>query len=465
MTHTASCKHRINMRLLFHFQWVLVILISVSRLNAQGTITTYAGSGTQSGFSGDGGAATSALFSSITSVASDALGNIYVTDQNNNRVRKISNTGIVSTIAGNGTAGFSGDGGLATAAKLNRPIGVAVDAAGNVFIDDVLNWRIRKVDASTGIISTYAGDGTGNFSGDGGPAVNAGISSCAVALDADGNLYLAERDMSRIRKIDASGTITTIAGTGVDGFFGDNGLATNAQLSGPSFIYVSNSGNIYIADQGNRRIRKIDSSGIISTVAGNGVPGYSGDGGPATAASLFCSAGMQEDAQGNLYFADACNNCIRKIDGSGIITTVAGNTTGGFSGDGGPALQASLFGPSGLTFDSDGNYYIADMNNNRVRKVVNSSSASVNTIDPTDNFVVFPNPTSSNFRIDFSKSSSWIGCELIIFNNLGQSVFSKTISTQSTWVDISDLSLKGIYYIQLHLPNSINYVSRKIVIE
>jgi N-acetylneuraminic acid mutarotase len=338
-----------------------------------GHIASQAGNGVL-GYSGDGGPAASAEFSSPTGVAVDSSGNLYIVDADNNRIRKVTaSTGIITTVAGNGTAGYSGDGGAATSAELDTPFGVAVDASGNLYIVDVNNDRIRKVTASTGIITTVAGNGTWGYSGDGGTATSAELfSPFGVAVDASGNLYIADSGNNRIRKVTAStGIITTVAGNGTGGYTGDSGVATGAELNSPYGVAVDASGNIYIVDSGNNRIRKVTAStGVITTMAGNGTAGYSGDSGAGTSAELNSPFGVAVDASGNLYIADTYNLVIRKVTAStGIITTVAGNGTAGSSGDGGAATSAELSYPTAVEVDSPGNVYIADYNNNKVRTV------------------------------------------------------------------------------------------------
>ncbi|GAB3625896.1 Serine/threonine-protein kinase PknD [Pandoraea terrae] len=344
----------------------------VYRIDTAGMLSVVAGNGTP-GFSGDGGAATGAQLNNPTGVAVDAAGNVYIADQGNYRIRKVDKSGTITTMAGNGP-GFSGDGGAATSAQLAFPFGVAVDAAGNVYIGDTSNFRIRKVDTS-GTITTIAGNGTLGFSGDGGAATSAQLAfPQGVAVDAAGNVYIADSDNGRIRKVDASGTITTIAGNGTFGFSGDGGAATSAQLADPFAVGVDAAGNVYIADLDNQRIRKVDTSGTITTMAGNGTYGFSGDGGAATSAQLFSPIGVAVDAAGNVYIADQSNQRIRKVDTSGTITTMAGNGTPTFGGDGGPATSAQLLNPSGIGEDSAGNVYIADTGNERVRRVDASGS-------------------------------------------------------------------------------------------
>jgi len=338
----------------------------IRKVTPAGVITTVAGNGTF-GFSGDNGPATSAGLYLPSGVAVDASGNLYIADTANNRTRKVTPAGVITTVAGNGTSGFSGDNGPATSAGLNGPVGVAVDTGGNLYIADHGNDRIRKV-TPAGVITTVAGNGTFGFSGDNGPATSASLGSpSGVAVDASGNLYIA--DQYRIRKVTPAGVITTVAGNGTSGFGGDNGPATSAGLSSPSGVAVDTGGNLYIADAGNDRIRKVTPAGVITTVAGNGTPGFSGDNGPATSAQLLLPVGVAVDAGGNLYIADRFNARIRKVTPAGVITTVAGNGDHGFSGDNGPATSASLSNPSGVAVDTGGSLYIADRFNNRIRKV------------------------------------------------------------------------------------------------
>lgn len=336
---------------------------------SNGVISTVAGNGTQ-GFSGDNGPATSSQLSRPEAVAVDAAGNLYIADLPNQRIRKVSN-GVISTIAGNGTLGFSGDNGPATSAQLNDPLGVAVDAAGNLYIADSGNGRIRMV--SNGVITTVAGNGTLGFAGDNGPAGSSQLYYPAgVAVDAAGNVYIADSDNHRIRKV-SNGVIATVAGGGSS--IGDNGPATSAQLYGPGGVGVDAAGNLYIADSGNQRIRQV-SNGVISTVAGNGTAGFSGDSGPATSAQLNDPDDVTVDAAGNIYIADSGNNRVRNVS-NGVIATVAGNGTFQFGGDNGPATSAQLDGPEGVTVDAFGTLYIADSDNNRIRKVSNGVISTV----------------------------------------------------------------------------------------
>ena len=334
----------------------------IRKVDAAGVISTVAGDGTR-GFGGDGGPATAAQLDTPYGVAPDGAGNLYIADGGNRRIRKVDSAGAISTVAGGGPIG---DGGAAVAAQLDYPLGVAPDGAGNLYFADTFNHRIRKVDAA-GVISTVAGDGTRGYGGDGGPAVAAQLSSPrALALDEAGNLYIADSSNYRIRKVDAAGVISTVAGDGTRGFGGDGGPAVAAQLYFPQDVALDEAGNLYIADSRNDRIRKVDAAGVISTVAGGG---SGGDGGPAVAAYLNSPRGVAPDGAGNLYIADSSNNRIRKVDAAGVISTVAGDGTPGYGGDGGPAATAQLDFPQDVALDEAGNLYIADSSNDRIRRL------------------------------------------------------------------------------------------------
>ena len=310
-----------------------------------GIITTVAGGGTDD--LGDGGPATDATFSSHPMrVTGDRAGNLYVTDAHHARIRRIdaaANT--IDTVAGCGVEGYSGDGGPAVRAQIASPHGSALDQHGNLYVADLKNDRIRRVDVSTGIITTVAGNGEHGYSGDGGPATKAMLASpIAVTVSDTSDLYIADHRNSRIRKVDAStGIITTVAGTGEQGFHGDGGPATQAAIALPRDVALDADGSLYVADGGNNRIRKVDPDGTIMTIAGTGRAEFSGDGGPAHKASLSMPYSIALDRDGNLYVVDTGNYRIRRIDAfTGIITTLAGNGSYGFSGDSGPAVHATL---------------------------------------------------------------------------------------------------------------------------
>ncbi len=336
------------------------------------TIMTIAGNGT-AGYSGDGVQATHASLNYPIDVAVDDAGHLFIADSRNGRVRQVDMaSGVITTVAGTGTLGFSGDGGPAVAAELNYPSGLAVDDAGHLFIADLLNVRVRQVDLATGMITTVAGDGTLGYGGDGGPATAAKISyPGSLAIDATGHLYIADGGNNRVRQVDlASGLITTVAGNGSEGFSGDAGPATEARLSRSLDVAVDGAGHLYIGDGGNNRVRQVDlSAGQITTIAGNGTAGYDGDGGPALSASLSPGC-ISVGASGRLLVADLAHNVVRQVDlVTGWISTVAGDGTLGYSGDGGPATEAQLNSPLGLAVDAAGQLFIAEIDNNAVRRV------------------------------------------------------------------------------------------------
>lgn len=359
---------------------------SVRLITTAGIIQTLAGTGT-AGFSGDGGPATAAQLQNPYAVMWHPSGYLYVADYGNHRVRNISlATGIINTVAGNGTAGNSGDGGFSVSAQLHYPAGVTMDNAGNLYITS--GSRIRKVTA-TGIISTVAGND--GYSGDGARADSALLQNPVHACrDAFGNTYIADSGNHTVRKVNATGIITTIAGNGSRGNTGDNGPATAATLSQPVSVAISSTGYLYISDKAHHVIRMVNTAtGIITTVARNGVPGLAGNGGLATSAEMNNPYGIALDSADNLYISDNANNCIRRMDAvTNIMTTVvASSGIAGFSGDGSAALSATLNGPAYITFDKNDNLFIADRNNNRIRKV-EATTGNITT--------VFGNGTSGN---------------------------------------------------------------------
>jgi gliding motility-associated-like protein len=346
------------------FCWLLLIFNPVG---AQ-LITTLAGNGT-AGYSGNGGPAVNAQLSNPFEVAADNNGNIYIADAFNNTIRKVNSLGIISTFAGTGVQGYSGDGGPATVATLYRPFYVTVDNAGNVYFSDQNQIIIRKVNTA-GIITTITGNLPGGYSGDGGPLINAQFGDISgIAFDNANNMYITDFINSVIRKVNTTGIISTFAGTGVPGFSGDGGPATAASIRTQSRVAIDNTGNVYIVSHVDNRIRVVNTAGIITTYAGTGVAGYSGDGGPASAATFNAPWHICFDAAGVMYVPDYNNKVIRKIDNNGIVTTYAGNGQTGYSGDGGPALLAAISDPCGTVCDNAGNLYVVQRDFQVVRKI------------------------------------------------------------------------------------------------
>ena len=307
-------------------------------------------------------------------------------------MREVVSGGTIDTLAGTGVAGFSGDNGPANAARLDQPGDVAIDAAGNVYIADLNNSRVRRV-AVDGTITTFAGTGVSGLSGDNGPATAARLANpVGLDLDAAGNLYVADFDNHTVRKITPGGTISRVAGTGTQGYSGDNGPATAARMSSPADVAVDGAGNVFIAEFNGHRVRKVSPGGTITTVAGTGTQGYSGTDGPATAAQMSSPAGVDVDSSGNLFVAEFGNHVIREVDAAGTITRVAGVALAGFAGDGGPATSAQIDSPSRVSLSPDGDFYVSDWGNHRVRHVDALGSPDAPTLTSTSP----GSPASSN---------------------------------------------------------------------
>jgi sugar lactone lactonase YvrE len=313
----------------------------------KGLITTFAGAGTLG---------PNDWLSDPQGVAVDLSGNVYIADSANNRIRMVAPTGVIATIAGNGVVGYNGDGGAATNARLNYPVAVAVDSGGNFYVSDSDNNVVRRVDVLSGIITTVAGSGTPGYLGDGGPATSAELNQPGgIAVDAAGNLYIADTMNNSVRVVNAS-----------SGNIGSINL-----LNKPTGVAVDSNSDLYIANDGGATILRLAAAqGSVITVAGNGTHGYSGDAGLATSAELYQPWGVTVDAGGNFFIADWFSNRVRKVTAStGIITTVAGTGTPGYSGDNGEATSAKIYNPVGVAVDANGNLYIADVGNNRIRMV------------------------------------------------------------------------------------------------
>jgi trimeric autotransporter adhesin len=434
---------------------LFILNFSFGILSAQ-NINTIAGIGTVNGYSGDGGPATAAELYGPYHLTVDASDNIFIVDNFNSAIREVNHsTGNISTVAGIGTVhGYNGDGGPATAAELWFPYGVAVDDSGNIYIGDNGNSVIRKVVNSTGIISTIAGIGrTVGFYGDGGPATAAELyTPSGVVVDGSGNLYIADASNDVIREVNTSGIINTVAGIGdINKFSGDGGQATAAELDYPTGVALDGSGNLFIADAGNSVIREVGkSSGIINTVAGIGlVYGFSGDGGPATAADLNSPNSVVIDGSGNMFIGEVANYVVRKVDySSGIISIVAGiGTVHGFYGDGGPATDAELYEPYGVALDNLGNLFISDTYNYVIREV-GSVTTSVSKVNAASGVNLYPNPNNGEFNVVCNLSV--IGgsqFKVDIYNVLGENVLTETLhSAQSN--NLIDLTAQssGVYF-------------------
>jgi trimeric autotransporter adhesin len=388
-----------------------------------GIINTVAGN-TLTGYEGDGLTAEIARLNYPVNVKTDKKGNFYIADQFNHVIRKVVDTSnIISTIAGNGfeagtgLGGYSGDGGQATNAEFYSPAGIALDKTGNLYISDIGNSVVRRVDTS-GIITTIAGNGSGS------------------------------------------------------GYSGDGGLATNAKLSQPEGITVDNTGNLFIADQYNNVVRKVSTAGIISTVAGNGygagttthTGGYNGDGGQATAAELSGPADVAVDASGNLYIADQNNMVIRKVSASGVITTFAGNGTAGYSGDGGNAIYAQLKFPSGVAVDSAGDVFIADFENNAIREVIADSPGSTAAVQKVavakNNLQILLNPNNGSFAVIGNIGGSDQTATITVMDLQGQVMYKSNITVQNgninTKISLGDDLPGGVYVLRVNSGNETN---------
>jgi hypothetical protein len=415
-------------------------------------MTTFAGKAGVLGFSGDGGPALNAVFNEPVVGAIDNKGNVYIADDFNERVRKINVPGIITTIAGNGHTGFSGDGSPAISATFNGLTGIAVDGNGFIYISDAGNARIRKVD-TLGIISTFAGNNTFGYSGDGGAATLASLDyPTSITADIAGNIFFA--DGSRIRKINTSGIISTVAGNG-DPYncTGDGSPAIDAGLGEIGGIAVDSAGNLFISEFVYNCIRKVNTLGIINLYAGTegvtiGSSGFSGNGGPATNALMLGPAGLAIGRNGNLYICDDGNNVIRIVSLSGIINTFAGtDTVAGYSGDGGLATNAKLFGPNSLAIDSSGNVYIGERGNNIVRKVIINGVASVNNINngakPID---IFPNPVLQEDNLHINGLQSVYSYSLI--TTAGTEIQTGNLQPGDNTITLNDLP-PAVYLLEI----------------
>ncbi|HTA26902.1 MAG TPA: T9SS type A sorting domain-containing protein [Bacteroidia bacterium] len=429
--------------------------------NAQvGYINTIAGDGI-AGFAGDGQPATNAKIDTMGFTAVDDSGNVYIADAQNNRIRKVyAQTGIMATIAGTGVAGWTGDYGSAVFAELYYPFGIAVDHNRNIYFSDNGNGVIRKINQNTGIITTFAGTGNGGSPGNGGPASAATFHDPAgVAVDAAGNVYVSDDVASCVRKINVTDSIITLyAGDTIHGYSGDGGQATAAELNNPLGIAFDNNGNLYICEHAEFTVRKVDASGIISEFAG--IPGnnaYTTASGPsATSIPMGSPTGVSCDKLGNVYIADAGNSVIRQINGTnGYDYAIAGSPAIGFSGDGGPAVDAELNYPFTVSVDLNFNLYIGDLLNFRIRKV-NGGPTAVPEISAGGSFAIYPNPASSTLNIQFSGTYTNGNNTIAIEDMMGRTVasYEKTVKPNFTFTtDISKLA-NGMYFIKISNADS-----------
>jgi len=424
----------------------LSLICSTTLLYAQ-NIYTFAGTG-NIGNSGDGGQATVATFGFVSDVAVDPTGNVYIADINNSRIRKINSSGIISAFTAS-TGGFSGDGGPIGLAQISNAYGIATDASGNLYIADSGNNRIRKV-SSSGTITTIAGTGVAGFSGDGAQATLCQLNNpVGITVDASNNVYIVDGGNNRIRKINPSGVITTIAGTGIQGFSGDGGLATNAQLNfGTNSLAFGGidldvAGNIYVSDYNNGRIRKISTSNSITTIAGGGTLTCESNSVLATSVGLSTSIGVMVDLASNIYIPSQFNcSYLKKIDGAGIITVFAGSGLSGNYGEGVLAIHSQIYDPWNSAIDALGNIYIVG-NGYKVRVICPSNcSIGINSFSKDDSKIsLHPNPSNGSFTI---KNNLQNNIELIIINSFGQRVLEQTLNAVENIINLENIAT-GIY--------------------
>ena len=442
-------------------KWAVIIFLALPFALKSQIITTFAGGGS----GGSGSLATVASIYDPIGGVFDKYGNYYFADGTGNIISKIANSGIYTIVAGNGSAGFFGDDSVATTAEVNEPTAVKIDANGNIYICDVGDSRIRKVDAISGIITTIAGNGTAGFGGDNGPATSAILNYPQdICFDKFGNLYIADCSNFRIRKIDTFGIIKTIAGIATSGYeSGDNGPATAANISYTTGLAIDDTGNLYLAGSsfGGNVVRKINPTGIITTVAGvNGMYTYIGDGIAATDAPMS-PIKIAIDNFGQLVIADNMNDRVFRVNLSGLIYTIAGKGVMGFSGDSGQATAAELNYPSGVTYDTCGNLYITDANNKRIRKVSFNPSCFPEKLPAitTNEVSMHPNPAVNELYVENVSSNA----EYVLFNITGIIEQTGTLQAGNNQIDISKLPM-GLYILMLTTADG-QRVVRKVVKE
>ena len=444
--------------------WFYVILLLLPLVANAQNITTISGNGN----GGDGTPAISAHVYDPCGLVFDKYGNLYFATNLDNRVRKIDTSGVISTIAGTGSAGFNGDSIPAITAELNQPVNLAIDTAGNIYIADAANNRIRKITMATGIITTVAGNGIGTFSGDNGIATSASLyGPSSICFDGHGNMYIADYANGRLRKVNTSGVITTIAGTGVAGWSGDGGLATTAKCI-PIDVRTDNSDNIFIVNwgtgstSGGGGVRKINTSGVISTIAGDTASYvYNGDEILATHANMNPQF-ITLDNNGIVYLSDYTNNRIRKVGPDGIIHTVVGNGIAGNTGDNSLATMAEIYYPSGLVFDSCGNLYFGQVGIPRIRKVTFYNSCfpeSIREVNALGDVKIYPNPAYDNVTISGGKTIN----DIAVINVVGQTVIKQNSNSNNIVLNVEGLQ-SGVYFIKVSDRNG-GVVTRRFVKE
>ncbi len=455
-----------------HSLTIVLCIASVIAANAQ-YIKTIAGIGYTTGYTGDGGPATSATIYSPTDMAFDATGNLYITDFINNVIRKVDTAGIISTVAGTGfgagmagAGGYSGDGGPALSANLNGPFALAIDASGNIIFADGYNHVVRKV-STTGIITTIAGKITAGFSGDGGPATDAELNNpVGIAIDKTGNIYIADNHNNVVRMINTSGIITTIAGNTIADYLGDGGPATAASLNLPIGVALDTADNLYLADVRNNVIRRVDKiTGIITTVAGADSAGYTGDGGLATLARIDSPHRINFDDSNHMYISDFFNNVVRKVDAATqIITTIAGNGYGAgtnglvhdFCGEDSLATAACLYLPFGVAFNRQKKMHICDRGNHTIRRIaapppVDHTGTGID-LRPDAAFTMYPNPSAGAFTINITSPTS-ATINIIVTNVLGKKVYEGSAITNTPYTLMLN-ETPGTYLLTVYTPES-----------
>ena len=436
-------------------QLLVVLIVGLAIGVKAQNINTIAGKGT-GGFSGDGGQADSAQLSYPSCLAIDDTGNVYIADLGNNRIRKVNTTtGIITTVAGNGTGGYAGDGAAATAAQINQPSGVIFDKKGNMYIGDWGNNVVRKV--NNGIITTYAGNDTAGFKGDGGKAVKAELHwPAGLAFDSKSNLYIADYSNNRVRIVDTTGIIKTYVGNGSNFNYGDGALHNNVGMLHPLYVYIDNADNVYVTV--NNYVRVINAkTGFINAYAGElSYAGYNGDGKLADSSKMNAPAQMAMDFMGNVYICDELNYRVRMVNTSNTMSTYAGDGTSGFAGDKGPATAAELNEPAGVGIDAKGNLYIADLQNNRVRVIAGLPTSTVQIISG-NSAIVYPVPATNELNIKLAKEAK--GDILVsVLDITGREMFSQlTINHSPFTISVSSLP-GGVYFARIITENNTEVV-------